>query len=541
MFDVFEPARRLGALEAVEKTAFATLAASPKTSSARLPRRRPRRAPIPEAPPQHGRTSPRTRRRPSPRPARRPASSKRAGLVSGVRAPTPLLPRGTGDVESARPSSNEKSASVRRSTRASQRRREGSPSAARAGPHRNAGGSGATFPASRSRLERARGIPRHLCPPADRLLDGVAGVRGASPGRRARLAHRAGGTPPRAPLVLLVPALASAGVAASETCTRTQNSRKLSGSSSRAGPRPRPRRAPHDHAAAFMEAAAGRAVEAAPARRAVAVAREIRMTEMVRIAVVAIVTRRGPLALRADFCPGRPARVPRRGKGGSSKRCGGGTNARRSLAPGGRRVEVRIVIHLGGKRPSADSGGEGGRGGRARWRARRRPSARASPSDRDRSRGASRKEAGLEPSGGACLCPRFPPPPRSILQRGNEAGAAQPARAMARRRRPDRISAPRFHSIVIFRALCKIRDSISKSRLQTVADRICPIIGHRLGLDPLEPKISCLVAVGISRFEALEHSTVIGKSEKSQHDRHPPRHSFPHTLHHHDLRRRSAP
>jgi hypothetical protein len=83
------------------------------------------------------------------------------------------------------------------------------------------------------------------------------------------------------------------------------------------------------------------------------------------------------------------------------------------LAPGGRRVEVRIVIHPShGKRPSADSGGEGGRGGRAgggrggdraRGRLRSREGARE---------GASRETRVGEPSGGACSClsARDPPP-----------------------------------------------------------------------------------------------------------------------------------
>ena len=219
----------------------------------------------------------RTRRRPSPRPARRPASSKRRSRLrrSGAHA------RRYGPA-AARPS-RRKSFGCRRLGIDRSRRR------------RTATAGGAASFRLRGRLTRG-GIPRHL---ASSIASSMARGSCAAPisGSPRAAGVKAGGTPPRAPALLSYRRSASAGVAASETC-RTQNSRKLSGSSSRAArdrarARARPRGGLHgSRRRAGRRSGAGAASGRGRARDP--------MTEMVRIAVVAIVTRRGPLALRAD-------------------------------------------------------------------------------------------------------------------------------------------------------------------------------------------------------------------------------------------------
>ena len=189
------------------------------------------------------------------------------------------------------------------------------------------------------------------------------------------------------------------------------------------------------------------------------------------------------------------------------------------LAPGGRRVEVRIVIHPShGKRPSADSGGEGGRGGRAgggRSGDRARGRLRATGSARG---GASRKEAGLEPSGGACLCPRISAA-ANLLHSFAEETRRAPVPAGARRWQgedaADRKSAPRFHRNVNFRALRCTASRIDNSRLQGQLQTEFKAPG---GSRPDRWQMIGQIPVGCPRIaicQAFEHSTVIGKSEIS--------------------------
>jgi len=106
----------------------------------------------------------------------------------------------------------------------------------------------------------------------------------------------------------------------------------------------------------------------------------------VRIAVVPIVTRGGPLSFRAHLVARLLAGGERVMLVGAVRR--GSRVHGVVLAPGGRRVEVRIVIHLDKRKTSVRRFGRRRRTRRARGRrARRRPSARASPVERGRSRG----------------------------------------------------------------------------------------------------------------------------------------------------------
>jgi hypothetical protein len=77
------------------------------------------------------------------------------------------------------------------------------------------------------------------------------------------------------------------------------------------------------------------------------------------------------------------------------------------LAPGGRRVEVRIVIHLShGKRPSADSGGEGDEAGAREAGAAATERAGVSGRERALAKARLRETRVGEPSGAACVCLR---------------------------------------------------------------------------------------------------------------------------------------
>ena len=105
-----------------------------------------------------------------------------------------------------------------------------------------AGGSGATFPASRSDWN-ARAASRAisaLLSIASSMARGSCAALISGSSRAPRSKSRRRNASACSCLYCSYRRSASAGVAASETC-RTQNSRKLSGSSSRAGPRPRPR------------------------------------------------------------------------------------------------------------------------------------------------------------------------------------------------------------------------------------------------------------------------------------------------------------
>ena len=312
---------------------------------------------------------------------------------------------------------------------------------------RHNGGHGATFTGwSRSGLERARAASRAISAHApDRprpmargscvspLISGSSRVDLDRPAARRR-------NPPRAPACAprCRPPQARASPRRMTCPCRTRGARLrlvvARGPATATAPA-------HDHAAAFMEAAAGRAPPGGAARggERVAVAREIRMTEVVRIAVVAIVTRRGPLALRADPVARCGSRAG--GKGGSSKRVRRGRRTRGVVAPGGRRARTdrdpsrrKTSVRL--------PGGEGGRGGRAGGGRGGDRARAASPSDPASRRRVS--ERGGSPSRRAApACVRAHPPPRRLLHlicRGNRR-APVPAGALdgprRRRRRPN--------------------------------------------------------------------------------------------------------